>query len=153
MTNNSSKEQQRNRVFHGDYRDHGKHHRIKWEKEYYDELYTHPTGILYYSPVRVLPQVVSDLRLTAEVRVRFQVKVCGICICWSVIEKDFYLTCSTYLFSIASQRLHTAVLFICHRHCIILDYGNSVKLRSKILYYFAWSLYYIWYLFNRASLI
>jgi len=75
MINNGSKEQQRNRVFHGDYRDHFKHHRTKWEKKYYDVLYIHPTGVLYYSAVRALPQVVSDWRLTAETRVRFQANV------------------------------------------------------------------------------
>jgi len=43
-------------------------------------VYIHPTGVLYYSAVHALPQVVSDRPLTAEARVRFQANVCGICI-------------------------------------------------------------------------
>jgi hypothetical protein len=118
-------------VFHGDYRDHYKHHRTKWKKEYYDGVYIHPKGVLYYSAVRALPQVVSDRRLTAEARVRFQANVCGICTWRSVIEKGFYPSCSAYPFSIASQRLHTAVSFICHQRCIILEIKTSLNYKIK----------------------
>jgi hypothetical protein len=44
------------------------------KKGYYDGVYT-----LYYYAVRVLPQVVSDRRLTAKARGRFQTNVCWIC--------------------------------------------------------------------------
>jgi hypothetical protein len=93
MINNGSKEQQRNRVFHGDYRDNCKHYWTKWGKEYYDGVYKHPTGVLYYSAARALPQVVSDRRLTAELLVRFQANVCGICTWKSITEKGYYLSC------------------------------------------------------------
>lgn len=79
MINNSSKEQQRNHAFHGDYRDHCKLHRAKWEKDYYDGVYIDPTGVLNNYAVHALPQLVSDRRLTAETWVRFQANVYGIC--------------------------------------------------------------------------
>jgi hypothetical protein len=108
MINNGSNEQQRNRVFHGDYRDHCKHHRTKWEKEYYDAVYIHPTGVLYYSVVRALPQVVSDRRLTAEAQFRSQANICGICTWRSVSLRKFSI--QAVRFSLSASHLKGSIL-------------------------------------------